>query len=212
MTLSELSVSRPVLATVFAIVIVLIGGVSYFSLGVREYPSVDPPVITVSTNYVGANAKIIEAQITEPLEEVINQVPGIKNISSNTDGRSTVTVEFLTGIDLNDAANDIRDKVSQARRSLPPDTDPPIVRKSDADAQYIYALALQSDKRDLMDLSRIADKYFKEKLENIEGVASVAIWGDKEYSMREKGKVEEKKGNKRECKEKKYRRERINLH
>ena len=153
MTLSELSVSRPVLATVFAIVILLIGGVSYFSLGVREFPSVDPPVITVSTNYVGANAKIIEAQITEPLEESINQVPGIKNISSvSTDGRSTISVEFLTGIDLNDAANDVRDKVSQAQYSLPPDTDPPIVRKSDADAQFIFGLALQSDKRDLMEL------------------------------------------------------------
>ncbi|MEJ2006529.1 MAG: efflux RND transporter permease subunit, partial [Cyclobacteriaceae bacterium] len=185
MTLSELSVSRPVLATVFAIVIILLGTVGYFSLGVREYPSVDPPIVTVSTTYVGANAEVIESQITEPLEESINQVPGIKNLSSvSTDSRSTITVEFLTDIDLNDAANDVRDKVSQAVRSLPPDTEPPIVRKSDADAQYIYAVAIQSDRRDLLELSRIADKLFKERLETIKGVSSVGIWGDKEYAMR----------------------------
>ena len=185
MTLSELSVNRPVLATVFAIVIILLGGVGYFSLGVREYPSVDPPVVTVSTTYVGANAEVIESQITEPLEESINQVPGIKNLSStSTDSRSTITVEFLTDIDLNDAANDVRDKVSQAIRSLPPDVEPPVVRKSDADAQFIYGVAIQSDRRDLLELSRIADKLFKERLETITGVSSVSIWGDKEYAMR----------------------------
>ncbi len=185
MTLSELSVNRPVLATVFAIVIVLLGTVGYFSLGVREYPSVDPPVVTVSTTYVGANAEIIENQITEPLEESINQVPGIKNLSSvSTDGRSTITVEFLTDIDLNNAANDVRDKVSQAIYSLPPDTEPPIVRKSDADSQYIFGVSIQSDKRDLLELTRIADKLFKERLETINGVSSVGIWGDKEYAMR----------------------------
>ncbi len=185
MTLSELSVNRPVLATVFAIVIILLGSVSYFSLGVREYPSVDAPVVTVSTTYVGANAEVIESQITEPLEESINQVPGIKNLSSvSTDSRSTITVEFLTDIDLNDAANDVRDKVSQAVRNLPPDTEPPIVRKNDADSQFIYGMAIQSDRRDLMELSRIADKLFKERLETITGVSSVNIWGDKEFAMR----------------------------
>src|SRR5690606_18006848 len=134
MTLSELSIKRPVLATVFAIVVVLLGIVGYLSLGVREYPSVDPPVVTVQTNYTGANAEIIESQITEPLEEQINSIDGIKVISSiSTDGRSTITVEFLPKIDLNNAANDVRDKVSSAVRNLPPDADPPLVNKADAD-------------------------------------------------------------------------------
>jgi multidrug efflux pump subunit AcrB len=125
MTLSEISIKRPVLATVFAIVIVLLGVLGFRSLGVREYPSVDPPIVTVSTNYIGANADIIESQITEPLEEQINSIDGIKNISSiSTDGRSTITIEFLAEIDLNNAANDVRDKVSSAVRNLPPDAEP----------------------------------------------------------------------------------------
>ncbi len=185
MTLSELSVQRPVLATVFAIVIILIGVVSYLSLGVREYPSVDPPIITVSTNYPGANADIIESQITEPLEESINTVPGIKNISStSTDGRSTIRVEFNTGIDLNVAANDVRDKASAARRSLPPDADPPIVSKADSDAQTILVFTMQSNKRDLLEMTDIADKMMVERLQTIEGVSRVYMWGEKEYAMR----------------------------
>lgn len=185
MTLSELSVQRPVLATVFAIVIVLIGVVSYLSLGVREYPSVDPPVISVSTSYPGANADIIESQITEPLEESINTVPGIKNINStSTDGRSSISVEFNTGVDLNVAANDVRDKASAARRSLPPDADPPIVSKSDSDAQTILVFTIQSAKRDLLEMTEIADKLLVERLQTIEGVSRVYMWGEKEYSMR----------------------------
>jgi multidrug efflux pump len=185
MTLSELSIKRPVLATVFAIAIVLFGVVGYFSLGVREYPSVDPPVVNVSTSYTGANSQIIESQITEPLEEAINSVPGIKSLSSNSsDSRSSITIEFFTGIDLNDAANDVRDKVSQAVRMLPPDAEPPVVSKADADAQTILNITVQSDKRSLLELSEIGNNMFKERLQTVPGVSSVRIWGEKKYAMR----------------------------
>jgi multidrug efflux pump len=185
MTLSEISIRRPVLATVFAIVIVLLGMVGYLSLGVREYPSVDPPIITVQTNYRGANAEIIESQITEPLEDQINSIDGIKTLRSNsTDGRSTVTVEFLPEIDLNDAANDVRDKVSRAINNLPPDADPPTVNKADADAETILTITVQSRKRSLLDLSQIGNNIFKERLQTIPGVSSIRIWGEKKYAMR----------------------------
>ncbi|MBN1340261.1 MAG: efflux RND transporter permease subunit, partial [Bacteroidales bacterium] len=185
MTLSELSIKRPVLASVFAIAIVLFGVVGFFSLGVREYPSVDPPVVTVSTSYSGANADIIESQITEPLEESINSVAGIKSLRSvSTDGRSTVTVEFFPGLDLDNVANDVRDKVSQAIRNLPPDTDPPVVSKADANAQTILSITVQSDKRELSELSRIGNDMFKERLQTIPGVSSIRIWGEKKYAIR----------------------------
>lgn len=185
MTLSELSIKRPVLATVFSIVIVIFGIVGFLSLGIREFPSVDPPVITVRTDYTGANAEIIEAQITEPLEEQINRVAGIKTISStSSNGRSSIRVEFELGMDLDDAANDVRDKVSQGMRNLPPDADPPIVSKADADAQTILAITMQSNKRSLLELTDIADNVFAERMQTIPGVSQVYLWGEKEYSMR----------------------------
>lgn len=185
MTLSELSIKRPVLAMVFAIVFILIGTVGYISLGVREYPSVDPPIVTVQTNYTGANAEIIESQITEPLEEQINSIDGVKILKSNsTDGRSTITVEFLPNMDLNDAANDVRDKVSRAIGNLPPEADPPRINKADADAQTILSITVQSNKRGLLELSQIGNNMFKERLQTIPGVSSIRIWGEKKYAMR----------------------------
>ncbi len=185
MTLSEISIKRPVLATVFAIIVVMLGVVGYIYLGVREYPSVDPPIVTVQTNYTGANADIIESQITEPLEEQINSVDGIKTLSSiSTDGRSTITVEFLSKVDLNDAANDVRDKVSQAIKNLPPDADPPVVNKADANAETILSITVQSKKRGLLELTQIGDNIFKERLQTIPGVSSIRIWGEKRYAMR----------------------------
>jgi len=180
MTLSDISIKRPVLASVFAIIIVILGTGGYLSLGVREYPSVDPPVVTVTNNYVGANAEIIESQITEPLEEQINSIDGIKTLSSNsTDGRSTITIEFLPEMDLNNAANDVRDKVSQAVRNLPPDADPPIVNKADANAETILSITVQSEKRGLLELSKIGNNIFKERLQTVQGVSSIRIWGEK---------------------------------
>ncbi|MDX9791220.1 MAG: efflux RND transporter permease subunit, partial [Candidatus Kapabacteria bacterium] len=135
MSLSSLSIRRPVLATVLSITIVLFGIIGYTFLGVREYPSVDPPVVTVSTTYIGANADVIETQITEPLESSINGIAGIRSLKSvSRDGRSTITVEFNIDINLEQAANDVRDRVSRAQRNLPPDCEPPVVTKADANS------------------------------------------------------------------------------
>ncbi|MEO0740432.1 MAG: efflux RND transporter permease subunit [Bacteroidota bacterium] len=185
MTLYTLSIRRPVLATVFSLVIVLFGTLAYVNLGVREYPAVDPPIISVSTSYRGANAEVIAAQITEPLEERINGVEGIRTLTSiSRDGRSTITVEFALGADLERAANDVRDRVSQAVGALPPDADPPRVSKADADGDPIVFLNIASDERELLELSAIAEDLFKERLQTIAGVARVDIWGDKRYAMR----------------------------
>ncbi len=185
MNLSSVSIQRPVLATVFAIVIVIFGIIGFSYLGIREYPSVDPPIVTVTTNYTGAAADIIESQITEPLEEEINSVSGINSMSSiSADGRSTIKVEFDLGTEMDNAANDIRDKVAQAVRNLPPDADPPIVQKSDADSQTIYALTVQSEKRNLLELSDIGLNVFKERLQTVSGVSEINIWGDKRYAMK----------------------------
>ena len=185
MSLYSLSIRRPVLATVFALLIMIFGAVGFYFLGVREYPAVDPPVISVTTTYQGANADVIDSQITEPLEEQINGIEGIRTIESvSRQGRSTVTVEFDLGADLERAANDVRDRVSRAQSQLPPDADPPSVSKSDADAPPIVFLNIKSDTRSLMELTEIADKRFKERLQTINGVSRVDIWGEKTYSMR----------------------------
>lgn len=185
MSLSSLSIRRPVLASVMSIVIILFGVISFFYLGVREYPSVDPPVVTVSSSYVGANAEVIESQITEPLEESINGIAGIRTLTSvSREGRSTITVEFDLEVDLETAANDVRDRVSRAQGQLPPDADPPTVTKADADVTPIVFLNVNSDRRNLLDISSLADNIFKEQLQTIPGVSSIQIWGDKEYAMR----------------------------
>ena len=184
-SLSNLSINRPVLAIVMSLMILLFGGIGISLLGIREYPSVDPPVINVSTTYVGANADVIEAQITEPLEEQINGIQGIKSLTSTSaDGRSNITVEFEVGADLEAAANDVRDKVAGAQRNLPPDAEPPVVSKADADSQPIVAINVESNNRSLLELSDIADKIFKERLQTIPGVSRVQIWGEKEYAIR----------------------------
>jgi len=185
MNISSVSINRPVLATVISILLILFGGIGYTFLGVREFPSVDPPVVTVSTNYVGANADVIESQISEPLEESINGIAGIRSLTSvSSDGRSNITVEFELGVDMEAAANDVRDRVSRAIRSLPPDTDPPVVTKSDADASPILVLMLQSNVRNLMELSDIASNVFKERLQTIPGVSEIRIWGEKKYAIK----------------------------
>ena len=185
MNISELSIRRPVLSTVLTLIILLFGIIGYSYLGVREYPSVDNPIISVSCSYPGANADVIENQITEPLEQNINGIPGIRSLSSvSQQGSSRITVEFELSVDLETAANDVRDKVSRAQRYLPRDCDPPTVSKADADAMPILMVALQSDKRSLLELSEIADLTVKEQLQTIADVSSVSIWGEKRYSMR----------------------------
>ena len=185
MNISELSIRRPVLATVLTLIIILFGAIGYISLGVREYPSVDNPIISVQCSYPGANADVIENQITEPLEQNINGIPGIRSLTSvSQQGSSRITVEFELSVDLETAANDVRDKVSRAQRFLPRDCDPPTVSKADADAMPILMVALQSEKRSLLELSEIADLTVKEQLQTIPEVSSVSIWGEKRYCMR----------------------------
>ncbi len=185
MNISELSIRRPVMATVLTIIIILFGCIGYSSLGVREYPSVDNPIISVTCSYPGANADVIENQITEPLEQNINGIPGIRALTSvSSQGQCRITVEFELSVDLETAANDVRDKVSRAQRYLPRDCDPPTVTKADADATPILMVTVQSDKRSLLELSEIADLTVKEQLQTISDVSSVVIWGEKRYSMR----------------------------
>lgn len=185
MNFSGMFIKRPVLAMVVSILIILFGVIGFTFLGIREYPNVDPPTVTVSTSYPGANAEIIESQITEPLEESINGIAGIRTLtSSSRDGSSNINVEFQVGTDMEAAANDVRDRVSRAMRSLPPDVDPPMVVKSDADANPIYSLTLQSDQRNLLQLSEIANNLFKERLQTTPGVSEIRIWGEKRYAIK----------------------------
>lgn len=185
MTLSELSINRPVLSTVFVLVICLLGAVGYTYLGVREYPNIDNPIISVSVSYPGANAEIIQSQITEPLEQNINGIPGIRSLtSSSSQGSCWITIEFELSVDLETAANDVRDKVSRAQRYLPRDVDPPTVSKADADANPIIQITIESQKRSLLELSEIAELTVKERLQTIPNVSGVEIWGEHRYSMR----------------------------
>jgi len=185
MSLSATCIHRPVLTIVLSIVIVLFGIIGFTWLGVREYPNVDPAVITVNTSYTGASAEVIESQITTILEEDISAVPGIRTINSTSrEGRSSITIEFELGVDLETAANDVRDKVAGAVGSLPPDADPPVVAKADADAFPIIIINISSNTRNLLELSALADKTFKERLQTIPGVSEIRIFGEKRYAMR----------------------------
>ncbi|MEO7315872.1 MAG: efflux RND transporter permease subunit [Ginsengibacter sp.] len=186
MNISLTSLRRPVFAIVMNLAIILFGIIGFTFLGVRDYPAIDPPNISVSTSYSGANSDIIESQITEPLEKAINGIAGVKNItSSSNQGRSNINVEFELGVDLEAAANDVRDKVSRATRSLPQDVDaPPVVSKADASAQPILAMTVQSSKRNLLEITEYANNNILERLQTIPGVSSVNIWGEKRYAMR----------------------------
>ena len=185
MSLSSTSIQRPVLTVVLSVTIVLLGVIGFQYLGVREFPSIDPPVINVSAAYAGANANVIESQITEPLEQAINGIAGVRTISSTSrEGSANITVEFELGVDLEAAANDVRDRVSRTIRQLPPDMDPPSVSKADANANPILFLNIKSENRDPLEVTRIANDVFKERLQTIPGVAECLIWGEKRASMR----------------------------
>ena len=186
MSLSTISIKRPVLAIVMSLVLLLFGVIGFKFLGIREYPSIDPAVVSVRTNYPGANSDIIESQITEPLEKVINSIDGIKNISSSSNqGSSNITVEFNLEKNLEEAANDVRDKVSQAVRNLPKDIDGlPIVSKADANSDAILSMTVQSDKRNQLELSDYAENVISQRLQTIPGVSNIQIWGQKRYAMR----------------------------
>jgi multidrug efflux pump len=185
MNIASISIKRPVLASVLSILLLLLGFVGFNMLGLREFPSVDPPIVTVSTSYTGANADVIATQITQPLEESINGIAGIRTLtSSSSDGNSRITVEFNIDADMEAAANDVRDRVSRVINRLPQDCDPPVVVKTDADADVIMTLSVQSDSRNLLELTDYGINVFKERLQTIPGVSDIRIYGEKKYAMR----------------------------
>lgn len=186
MTISELSLKRPVLALVMNIIIILFGVIGFRFLGIRDYPAIDPPNINVRTSYPGANADIIESQLTEPLEKAINGIAGVKNISSSSSqGTSSINVEFELGFNLEEAANDVRDKVSQTVRSLPNDLDaPPVVTKADASSDVIISMTVQSENMNPLQITEYATNNLLERIQTIPGVSTVNIWGEKRYAMR----------------------------
>jgi multidrug efflux pump len=185
MSLSSISIQRPVLTFVLSIVIILFGIIGFQRLGVREYPSIDAPVVNVSVAYIGANAEIIESQITEPLEESINGIAGVKSITSTSrDGRCNIRVEFELNIDIDAAASDVRDRVSRTVNLLPADAEPPVVAKQDADAGFIIAVNLKSETRGLLELNELGVMLLKEKIQTIAGVSTVQILGERRYAMR----------------------------
>ncbi len=186
MNISELSLRRPILAVVMSVIIIVFGIIGFKFLGIRDYPAIDPPNISVQTSYAGANADIIETQITEPLEEAINGIAGIKNItSSSSNGTSRINVEFNLDINLEAAANDVRDKVSRALRSLPPDLEaPPVVSKADASSDAILSMTVQSNTRNQLQITEYANNVLVERLQTIPGVSGIQIWGEKRYAMR----------------------------
>ncbi|MFD2161927.1 efflux RND transporter permease subunit [Paradesertivirga mongoliensis] len=186
MSLSTTSIKRPVFTIVLNLMLVLFGLIGYSFLGVREFPSIDPAIVSVRTNYSGANSDIIESQITEPLEKAINSIDGIRNISSSSNqGSSRINIEFNLDKNLEEAANDVRDKVSQAVRELPDDIDsPPVVSKADADSEPIITMTVGSSTRDQLNLSDYAENVLSQRFQTIPGVSSVQIWGQKRYAMR----------------------------
>jgi hydrophobe/amphiphile efflux-1 (HAE1) family protein len=186
MTVSDFALKRPVASIVMSLVILLFGVVGYNFLGVRLYPAIDPPIINVQTSYTGANSDIIESQITEPLEKAINGIEGVKSItSSSSTSSSNITVEFNLDADLEKAANDVRDKVSQAARNLPQDLDsPPVVSKADANSDPVMTLVVQSTKMNALELSDYAENVLQEKFQTIPGVSSVGIYGQQRPAMR----------------------------
>ncbi|MDQ6757601.1 MAG: efflux RND transporter permease subunit, partial [Bacteroidota bacterium] len=186
MNISHFSLRRPVFAVVMNLGIVIFGVIGFTSLGVRDYPAIDPPNISVSTSYAGANSDIIESQITEPLEKAVNGIAGVKNItSSSSQGRSNINVEFELGIDLEAAANDVRDKVGQATRSLPQNLDaPPVISKADASSDPILSMTVQSNTKNQLEVTEYANNNILERLQTIPGVSTINIWGEKRYAMR----------------------------
>lgn len=184
MSLASLSIRRPVLTGVLSFTIILLGGLSATRLGIREYPAVDPPVVSIITSYPGASAEVIESQITEPIEAAVNAVAGIRNLTSTSrEGSSQIRVEFSLDIDLEAAANDVRDQLGRVVRNLPADANPPVVNKSDADSSPFFGIVVSSPSRGLLELTAYAEN-LRERLQTIPGVSNIDLVGDKVYAMR----------------------------
>lgn len=185
MVLSDISIKRPVFATVLSLLIVVFGVAALMGLPVREYPDIDPPVVSISTNYTGAAAEVVDTQITQVIEGAISGIEGIRSIESSTEqGRSRTSIEFNTSRDVDIAANDVRDAVSRVANSLPDEADPPVVRKADSDARPMMWITLLSDVWDAAELSDYADRVLVDRLSVLDGVANVRIGGERRYAIR----------------------------
>ena len=185
MKISELSIDRPVLATVMSLAIILFGALSYTFLPVREYPDIETPVVSVNTFYRGANPQVVETEITDPMEEQLSTLEGVKLLtSSSAEQVSNITIEFVLGTDVDKAANDVRDRVSRVRGELPSTADEPVVAKQDVNAQPIIWLALYGDRYSTLELSDYAKNELAEKLQRLDGVGAVQIGGERKYAMR----------------------------
>jgi len=185
MLITDLSIKRPVLASVLSLLLVAFGALSYFQLPLREYPDIDPPVVSIETNYLGAAAAVVETRITEPLEQSIAGVEGIDNISSTSvDGRSSINVEFRTGRDVDAAANDIRDRVSRVLDDLPLEADPPEIQKVDSNEDVIMWLNLEGIGYSIPEITDYARRYLVDRFSVIDGVANVRVGGEQTWAMR----------------------------
>jgi len=185
MNLSELSIRKPVLAGVFSAVIVLLGIIGYRALGVREFPLTEPPVISVTTIYPGASPDVIASKITKPLEEAVAEAGNVRTISSvSREQVSAISIEFNRDANLEDALNDVRDKVAKSRNQLPADVDPPIVEKAGSVDNIVAFLEVESDTKDIKEVSHIASTVVKERMQSIPGISRVIIVGEHKYAMR----------------------------
>ena len=185
MVLSDISIRRPVLATVMSLALMLIGIVSYQRLSVREYPKIDEPVVTVETTYKGASAQIIESQVTQTLEDSLAGIEGIDVMSSISRAeKSQITLRFRLDRNVDVAASDVRDRVGRVRAQLPGEIDEPVIAKVEADAQPIIYLAFSSDRHSPLEVTDFADRYVKDRLQNLPGVAQVRIFGERRFAMR----------------------------
>jgi len=185
MLLSDLSVKRPVFASVISLLLLVFGLVAFLRLPLREYPDIDPPVVSIETVYPGASASVVETRITQLIEDRISGVQGIRSIESRSiDGRSDITIQFEVDRDVDGAANDIRDRVFGILDDLPAEADPPEIQKADADADVIVWFNLAGDNRSIMELTDYARRYLVDRFSTLDGVARVRVGGGLEYSMR----------------------------
>ena len=185
MTLSDVAVRRPVFALVVAMILCIVGVVSFTRLPLRELPNVDPPQVTISTNYIGASAEVIETQITQVIERQVSAIQGIDRLQSQSrDGRSQVNVTFTLDRDIEAAANDVRDRVSRVLAQLPEDAQSPVILKADADAQPIIGLLMASETMDRLEITDYMNRYVVPRLSTIDGVGQVNVFGGQQYAMR----------------------------
>jgi multidrug efflux pump len=185
MILSDISIKRPVFATVISLLILVFGLAALRGLPVREYPDIDPPVVSISTDYVGAAAEVVDTQITQVIEGAISGIEGIRSIESSTEqGESRTSIEFNTSRNVDIAANDVRDAVARVANDLPEEAEPSVVRKADSDARPMMWLSLRSDVWDSAELSDFAERVLVDRLSVLDGVADVRIGGERRYAIR----------------------------